>query len=672
MNGLLGHIGVLLALLAAVGGLGSVLGGLYGRGPRWLAQAPYFAGLCLGGLILAVVAMEHALLTHDFSLAFVAANNARETPLLFDITGLWSALQGSILLWTVVLAIYVVIIAVRFRTRLTDPVVGIALAVMFAITTYFLALMLGPSDPFAATVGAIPSDGAGVNSLLQENLLVAIHPPFLYLGYVGFTVPFAFAISALITGRVGERWLADTRRFAILAWAFLTVGIILGAWWSYQALGWGGFWGWDPVENAALLPWLTATAYLHSAMVQERRGLLRIWNLSLLIATYSLTILGTYFTRSGLFVDTSVHAFSNSGLGTVLLVFFSVIVVSGVGLIGWRGDRLRSPGSIDSPVSREGAFLVNNLLFAAFAAVVLLGTVFPLFVNAFSGQEISIGRPYFDTFTAPLGVGLLFFMAVAPALPWRKAGRGVLARRLVVPAWIAVAVLLACVLGGVRGLLPLAAFTLGAFAAAAALRQLVLAGATAHRHGLGVWRGLVGRANGGMVVHLGIVIIAVALTAATSYSQATAISLHPGETARFDHHTIELLALRPVRTSNESGDEAVVRIDGRTVLRPEILTFAGERQGSGVPSISSTLVDDLYLAPSGRGFTLATKSARATATFDVIVQPLVIWLWIGGGVVAFGSLLALVPGRRRRPTDPSSVPLPELAEIDLSGAGATR
>ena len=247
---------------------------------------------------------------------------------------------------------------------------------------------------------------------------MAFHPPMLYLGYVGFTVPFAFAIAALVTGRLGEGWLLETRRWTLFAWGFLTIGIVLGAWWSYEVLGWGGEWAWDPVENASFLPWLTGTAYLHSVMVQERRGMLRVWNLSLLCATFSLTILGTFLTRSG--VLDSVHAFTESGIGVWILTFFAVIVLVTIGLIGWRGDRLRSPGRIDSPLSREGAFLSNNLLFAVFAFVVLLGTVLPLIVEAVNGEQLSVGRPWFDFFGMVLGLCLLALMAVAPVLPWRK------------------------------------------------------------------------------------------------------------------------------------------------------------------------------------------------------------------------------------------------------------
>src|SRR4030095_16970747 len=338
---------------------------------------------------------------------------------------------------------------------------------------FFFTLLLFPANPFSEFHPPAGFDGPGPNPLLQNHPLMAIHPPMLYLGYVGFTVPFAFAIAALVTGRLGEGWLLETRRWTLFAWGFLTVGIVLGAWWSYEVLGWGGAWAWDPVENASFLPWLTATAYLHSVMVQERRGMLRVWNLTLLCATFALTILGTFLTRSG--VLDSVHAFTESGMGIWVLSFFALIVLVTIGLIGWLGDRLRAPGRIDSPLSREGAFLFNNLLFAGFAFVVVLGTVFPLIVEAVNGDQLSVGAPYFERMTMPIGITLLFLMAVAPVLPWRKASRELLAQRLFWPAWVGTAAVVVAVLLGAHGLAPLLAFGLGGFAAGAALRQVVLA-----------------------------------------------------------------------------------------------------------------------------------------------------------------------------------------------------
>ena len=386
---------------------------------------------------------------------------------------------------------------------------------------------------------------------------MAIHPPMLYLGYVGMTIPFSFAVAALITGRVGEGWLLETRRATLVAWAFLTVGIILGAWWSYEVLGWGGYWAWDPVENASFIPWLTATAFLHSVVVQERRGMLRVWNLSLIIATFCLTILGTFLTRSG--VLNSVHAFSESDIGAWLLAFLGLAAVTGIGLIAWRGDRLRTPGRIDSPVSREGAFLANNLLFAGFAFVVLLGTVFPLLVEALRDEKLSVGEPYFDRMTVPIGLALLFLMAVAPALPWRAASGEVLRRRLGVPAWVGALTMAACAVLGARGVAQLVAFGLGAFAVAGIVRQYALGvGATRRADpGLGWPRALrrtvAGnrRLYGGLIVHVGVVVLAVALAASMGYTTKREFRLAEGEQVTLQSHRFTYLGIDQARDRPE-------------------------------------------------------------------------------------------------------------------------
>ena len=660
MNGTLGHIGVLLGFAAALVGIVVLLVGLVRRRPGSLRAGRIYAPLILLGGIVAVVAMQRALITHDFSLTYVADNNSRSTPLLYSITGMWSALAGSILLWGIILGMYVTAMVWRFRRRADDQMVAWATLVMYVVCAFFFGLMLGPADPFTHVIGAIPTNGLGPNVLLQDNPLVLFHPPMLYLGLVGFTVPFAFAVASLVTGRVDEDWQGETRRWTLFAWTFLTVGIVLGAWWSYQVLGWGGFWAWDPVENASLMPWLVGTAYLHSVMVQQRRGLLRVWNLSLVIATFSLTILGTFLTRSG--VIQSVHAFSASTIGPLLLGFFGLVLAVGVGLIAWRGDRLRSPGGNASPLSREGAFLANNLLFVLFAFVVLLGTVFPLLYEAVnSGAQVAVGAPYFNRLIVPIGLGLLFLMAVAPAHPWRKSSAEVMRARLAVPAAIGVLVVVGCVIGGITGIEPLLAFGLGAFAAASAGRALVLsvrgawrsargAGASPARATLAGWRGFVGRANGGMVVHIGVVLIAVGLAAATAFGQRGTLVLAHGETGTFAGHTGEFVGTRVGRTPSQLSQQALLRVDGGSVFTPAISQFGTGTQAVGTPAIDSSVTSDVYL-------TINSIPTKAGAwTFGVVVQPLVMWLWAGGVLIVVGSILSAVPGRRRRPTDPVSTP----------------
>ena len=649
MSAVLGTAAVTLGLVASVLGIATIALGLRRDNPAMLRAGQRYIWLVLGGAVLATAAMQLALHTHDFSLKYVAENGSRSTPVLYTVTTMWSALEGSILLWALVLSGYLAVMARHFRTRATDPVVAWATIVALSVSTFFFALMTGPANPFRLVSGAIPLDGPGPNPLLQNHPLVAFHPPMLYLGYVGFTIPFAFALAALITGRLGEGWLVETRRWTLFAWGFLTVGIVLGAWWSYEVLGWGGYWAWDPVENASFLPWLTATAYVHSVMVQERRAMLRVWNLSLLVATFSLTILGTFLTRSG--VLNSVHAFTESAVGPAILGFFALVVAVSIALIGWRGDKLRSPGSIDAPVSREGAFLANNVAFAAFAFVVLLGTVFPLLAEAINGDQLSVGAPYFNRMTAPIGFTLLFLMAVAPALPWRKAATETLHHRLLWPAWAGTLTVVACVVAGLRGLGPLLAFGLGAFAAAAALRQLGLSVRAARRGGQPVWKGLFGRSNGGMVVHIGVVVIAVAFAASASYSHRAQFRVGPGQSASLAGHTITYLSTTTVVHPNKKTIQARVRVDGGKVYGPALQQFPFGSQAIGSPSVRTGAFADVYLT------LVVPPDAEGVAVIGMNVQPLIAWLWTGGAIMGFGTFLAAWPGRRRRPTTDDDEPV---------------
>jgi cytochrome c-type biogenesis protein CcmF len=657
VNLALGRAGVTLGLAAAILGAITVGYGLIRKRPDLIRLSRWYAILVFLGGLLAAIAMESALITRDFTVKYVADNGSSKTPALYNFATLWGALEGSIILWALVLGGYLVAVVIKFRKRLADPLVGWALFTMLIVCIFFFWLLVGPANPFKSFSPPPGFDGPGPNPLLQNHPLMAFHPPMLYLGYVGFTVPFAFAIAALITGRVGEGWLLATRRWTLIAWGFLTVGIILGSWWSYEVLGWGGYWAWDPVENASLMPWLTATAYLHSVLVQERRGMLRVWNISLLCATFALTILGTFITRSG--VIESVHAFTTSGIGVALISFFALIVLTTVVLIGWRGDRLRSPGRIDSPLSREGAFLANNLLFAAFAFVILLGTLFPLIVEAINDDRVSVGVPYFNRMTMPIGLTLLFLMAIAPVLPWRKASTELLRHRLIWPAWIGVGSMIIAVLIGARGFAPVLAFGLGGFAAGSAGRQLVLA---TRRQGL---RGLVGRANGGMVVHLGVVLIAVAFAASSSYVRQAEFTLTQGESAEFAGHTLVYEGQNVKQEDAKIVNQVLISIDGTGPWAPSLNKFANGNQTIGTPSVRTSFTDDVALSVID-----IKPGENGSVTIRVTVQPLIMWLWIGGGVMALGTLLAVFPGRRRNPLDAVSAPLAVSSTKESAGAAS--
>ena len=640
----LGRVGLDVALAAAV--LGAI-DQWRGRRSR-AAHGRFFALLALGGVVLAVSVMQYALITHDFSLAYVAENNATFTPLLYSITGMWSALEGSLLLWVLLLNGLLVGVVLYYRRERDDDVVRVASAVLFASSAFFTFLMVGPADPFLANP-AVVHQGAGPNALLQDNPLVAIHPPLLYFGFVGFSVPFAFAIAMLVTGRVQDRWPLEQRRWTVLAWGALSLGIVLGAWWSYQVLGWGGFWGWDPVENAALLPWLTATAYIHSVIVQDRRGLFRIWNLSLAIATFALTVLGTFFTRSG--VLQSVHAFSSSTLGPLLIGFFFVVVVGGGGLLAWRGDRLRSPVGVDHPLSREGLFVANNVLFVGFAIVVLLGTVFPLLYQAVNGAQVTVGSPYFAAVAAPLSVLLLALMAVAPLVSWRTVDVAVLWRRVRVSAWSALALVVVLLLAGVDRWVELVACFFAAAAAGAALRTLRLALLAAHRRG-SLRRALRAPSTGGMIVHLGVVVLALGIVTSTSYATRSEVTLATGQSTVVAGQYVGFHGFRTVTNALEHATELVVTV-GHATLYPAITTFNGRStQSVGTPAIDSNLVRDVYVtfdAVGGNGAAsgaqLASNLPAGSVVLGVTVEPLLAWLWIGGLLVGLGSAVAFV--RRR-------------------------
>ena len=639
MNIAIGDAGIVVALAASIVAAITLVVSLRNDDQRLRRTAVNVAWLVPIGSLVSFIALERALITRDFTVKFVADNGSSRTPPLFNFATAWFSLEGSILVWGLVLAGFLGVVLFKFRKRLNDPLVTWAIIVMLAVSTFFFALMVGPADPFQRVTVPPGFDGPGPNPLLQNHALAAVHPPMLYLGYVGFTVPFAFAIAALITGRVGEGWLVETRRWTLFAWGFLTLGIVFGAWWSYDVLGWGGYWGWDPVENVSLLPWLTGTAYLHSVMIQERRGMLRVWNLSLLCATFALTILGTFITRSG--VLESVHAFSEGTVGPLFLAFFGVIAAVTVGLIGWRGERLRAPGRMDSPLSREGSFLANNLVFAAFAFVILLGTVFPLIVEALRDERISVGVPYFERMTMPIGMAMLFLMAVAPVLPWRKASGELLRKRLEWPAWFGIGALVLGVLVGGRGLTPLIAFTLAGFAGGAALRQIVLA---TRRNG---WRGLVGRTNGGMIVHLGVIIVAVAFAASNAYLRQAELTLQRDDPIEFAELNYEFRGLAVDDFSEKRVTSALIVVEGNE-LRPAISQFfSGQAVGT----------------PDGiGGFTRSTQIALITLPEDdgqvvirITTQPLISWLWIGGILMGLGTVFSAFPHRlHRRPIDPVS------------------
>ena len=661
----LGTFALLLGLMLAVYGVvASVIGARRGQ-PQLVESARTAAYSLLAVVAAANGAMLAAILANDFSIRYVAENSSRATPTFFKILSLWSADEGSLLLWNLILAAYIAAVAWRFRRRRAETFPW-AMAVMYAISAFYLLLVLGPTRPFGRLSVTLP-DGRGPLPLLQNHPLMAVHPPFLYLGFIGFAVPFAFAMAALITGRLSDAWIRITRRWTLMAWLFLTVGLVLGALWSYGVLGWGGYWAWDPVENVALLPWLAATAFLHSVVIQERRGMLKVWNLSLIVGAFALTTFGTFLTRGSIL--SSVHAFAQSLVGPMYLGFLVVVLVAGFGLIAVRSWRLRSEGRFDSALSREAAFLGNNLVLLAVTFIVLLGTIFPLVVEAVANRQSTVGGPYFVQTTVPLFLLLLFLMGIGPLLPWRRASREQLRRRVTAPAMVGAAVVVALTVAGVRNLGAVAAFGLAAFVLSANASELGR-GILAYRRATAssFVRAIVEatarnrRLYGGLVVHVGFAVAAIAITASSSFARQTEVTLSRGQQATFAGYVLTYDGQRVLRQPQRDvlvADVGVVR-DGQSVggVTPSLNLYPGASEPIGTPSIRWGVFRDLYA--SVLGFEGANGEQ---ATFRFFLNPGVAWLWVGGVVMALGGFLAAWPSRARTVAPPPPIRSRALAEV---------
>jgi cytochrome c-type biogenesis protein CcmF len=643
----LGRYALLLALALAVWGLLAAMFGLRRQRPLAVQSARTTAFGLLAAVAAANGALLAALLSDDFAVRYVAENSSRATPTFFKVLALWAADDGSLLLWNLVLAGYLAAVAWRFR-RDRPEILPAALAVMYGVAVFYLLLVSGPSEPFATM--APPADGRGPTPLLQNHPLMAVHPPFLYLGFVGLTVPFAFAVAGLACDGLSDRWAALTRRWTLAVWCFLTVGLLLGALWSYAVLGWGGYWAWDPVENAALLPWLMATALLHSVMLQQRRGMLMVWNLCLAVGAFALATFGTFLTRGNVLL--SVHTFATSAVGPMYLGFLMLVLAGGFGLVATRAWRLRSAGRIDAALSREAGFVGNNLLLLTLTFVVLLGTVFPLAVEAISGRQVTVGGPYFNRTTVPLLLMLLFLAGVGPLLPWRGGSAERLTRRMRVPSAASAALVLALAVGGLRNPAAVAAFGLATFVGVANLAEIGAgmraAVRTRHRRGPDAALGALlrgRRRSGGLLVHVGLALAAVAVTASSTQTRHADLTLSRGATAGFAGYTLRYEGVRTLRQPHRIvlvTDVGVAK-DGRDLGRmtPSLNLYPSASEPIGTPSIRTSPLRDLYASVVG------VEQDGERATFRFFVNPGVTWLWIGGAVMVLGGLLAAWPARRR-------------------------
>jgi cytochrome c-type biogenesis protein CcmF len=624
-----------LALVGMVVAARSVRSGDFDPRLRSLAFAT--AALAIGANLVMVA----ALVSHDFSVAYVAQIGSRETPLLYTIASLWGALEGSILFWAGLLASLTALFVLRTAAR-DEHRLPPALAVLFGLLLFFLGIVVGPGNPWGR-VSPVPADGPGPNPLLQNHPLMAVHPPLLYLGLVGLAIPFALTISALLRGELDRVWLAATRRWTLGAWVALTAGLVLGAWWSYAVLGWGGYWAWDPVENVALLPWLTATAFLHSAMVQARRGSLAAWNVALVVASFSLTLMATLITRSGIL--SSVHAFTNTPIGPLFLALVGGVVTASVLLAVWR----LPVGSRGGPLGARGvAFLLNNLILVAIGTTVLVGTLFPLFVEAATGRQVSVGAPYFERVIGPMALGLLVLVGVGPSLPWGTWTRA--SRRRLVPGAIAGAVLAIgdLLVGGPPELI--LGVAIGGFAL---VQSASYVGSLARRRrspgGVGTGRearlGWPPRRVGAMLSHAGTAIVALVIVAAGAGRQVGSATLKDGQTLDLGAYRLQLVGISRETRADRSIVQADLRVVGPGLdqpATPALSLFASSTQAIATPAIVPGPTTDVYVV------LLDVDPVAGTVSVRLTIQPFMSWLWVGGLLIAIGGLAALAPSLTER------------------------
>jgi len=649
VNGLIGHGALLISVAVIVLGIGAgVMAGRL-RTQDWI-NAVYSAVYTNFVLVtIATGAMVVALVTHDFSVSYVAQVGSRATPLFYTIISLWSALEGSILFWGWVLSLYAAVVVWTNRRR-AGALVPWSATALLSVSLFFAILLIGPANPFHL-VYPVPTDGPGPNPLLQNHILMAVHPPLLYLGYVGMTVPFAFAVGAMLSGEIGSNdWIKLTHRWTLLSWGFLSAAIIAGMWWSYEVLGWGGYWAWDPVENASFMPWLTATAFLHSAIMQERRGMLRLWNVNLVVGTFVLTILGTFLTRSG--IISSVHAFTTGTIGYFFLAFIALVLVASLGLVAGNSDRLGSVGHLDSAASRETVFLLNNLFLTVFMFTVLVGTLFPLVAEAIRGVKVSVGEPFFNRMSLPVVIVLVFLMGVGPALPWGRASRDELRRKLVPPAAGAALLLAIALAAGMRNAYALAVVALAGYSIVANAREIIIGMQARHEAHGEAWgvallklAGGNRRRFGGYLSHIGVFAAAIGIAASSSMRSDREATLKPGESITVAGRTLRLKSVWGREETQRSVVGATLEFveNGRVagIIEPRMNFYPASQQPVPTPAVRSSLLGDVYVNLQ------AFRPDGSNVTVKVIYEPLVPWIWAGGLIVVLGAITSILPQRVR-------------------------
>src|SRR5579863_1224817 len=646
---LIGQIALALALfLAFYGVLANVIGARHGL-PALIVSARHAVWATCAMVTVAMIVLWTALLGTDFTLEYTATYSSLTLPSIYKFTALWGGQQGSLLLWTWLLSIFTAIVAMQNRRRNLE-IAPYALAVLAVLAIFFLGMLNFVTRPFDL-VKAIPADGVGLNPLLQ-NYWMAIHPPSLYTGYVSASVPFAFGAGALIAGRLDDTWIRTTRRWAVFSWFFLTLGNMFGARWAYEVLGWGGYWAWDPVENAAFMPWLVMTAYLHSVMIHERKDMLKIWNLSLIGLAFGLTLFGTFITRSG--VISSVHSFTQSGLGPYFLTFLIIVTLAYSALLIFRSNQLRSPADFESYLSREAAFMFNNLFLVGIAFAVFWGTIFPVLSEAVRGVKITVGPPFFNRVNGPLALGLVFLMGVGPLIAWRRTTADNLLKSFTAPIILGVSTGVVSAAMGIRQWYVLTALSLAALVMGTIIVEF-RRGMNARRHMVSEPRAkalvnLVAKNNrryGGYVIHVGVIVAFVGIVGSSFFRTDVKKSVRPGQSFTVGSYTPRFLGMSQFETAHLETATArvqVLRADGRevTVMEPAKLFYKRPQQPATKVAIRSTPFADLYVVLAG------IDDVGETATFEVFLTPLVFWLWAGGLLMVLGTVIVMWPNVRER------------------------
>ena len=655
----IGSFALILALaLSAYSCLAGILALAFPKaGSERLGETARRAGIATFAMVfLAALVLVISAFSDDFSIAYIFHHSNRDLPAPYKFAVLWSGQEGSLLFWSLLLGTYGLVLRLRHKTD--TRLFAHASVIIAAVQVFFLLLLNFAANPFGIMQGSLPADGNGLNPLLQYPEMV-IHPPMLYLGYVGFTVPFAFALGALIMKYPGEKWIHITRRWTMVTWGFLTCGILLGAHWAYSVLGWGGYWGWDPVENASFLPWLTGTAFLHSVMMQEKRGMLKVWNVWLIFTTFLLSILGTFLTRSG--VVSSVHAFAESSIGTWFVAFLAIILAVCIGAFILNHSHLKSEHRLESLVSRESSFLFNNLLFVVACFAVLWGTLFPVLSEWVQGHKITVGPPFFNNVMIPIALLLLVLTAVGPLLAWRRTSIESLKRNFLWPTIGALAVGAFLMItpeswGSPFGLRPwkeisylysLMAIMLSALVAFTVISEFVRGGRVISRHtGDNLFSSMIHLAHrntrryGGYIVHFGVIVIIIGFAGA-AFNKDKEQEMGFGDKMNIGPYTLVCQSYTQEDKPNYGSEWAIMNVfkDGKpvTTLYPERRFFKASQQPSTIPSIHSTPLGDLYLVYEGQ------NNDNGKPIIKGHWNPLVMWIWVGAWIMIVGTILALIP-----------------------------